>query len=406
MTSHIRYAFEDRLAEWSKRRESEPVYLDEQAGMWRLLDYASVARVLSDPATFSSDFSGLTPVQEDFEAFRSGMFVGMDPPNHRKLRTLVSQAFTPRTVAGLEPRIRAITRDLLDAVSGAPRVDLVGAVAYPLPILVISELLGIPAGDRELFEGWARVLFGGNDLPESPSMAEMEAALARIAPTIREMNAYVIAHIRQHRARPDDSLTSKLVAVEVDGERLEDQEIVGFMALLMVAGHITTTALVGNAAVCFDRYPEAVTGLRADPARLPVALEEVLRCLPPFNELGRRTTSEVVLDGKTIPANSIVMSNLTSANRDPAQFADPDRIDFSRRPNPHLGFGHGIHFCIGAPLARLEGRVAFEELFTRYRDMTVAPDEQVEFQNPAAIISVKKLMLDVRPEPAYSHPDS
>lgn len=395
MKSKPRYAFEDQLAQIRTQRETDPVYFDEQAQMWRLLDYATVAHVLSDPATFSSDFSGLTPVQEDFEAFRTGMFVGMDPPRHRKLRTLVSQAFTPRTVAGLEPRIRAITSALLDAAAGASRVDLIGALAYPLPILVISELLGIPAADRELFEKWARVLFSGDQLSESATMAEMEAALAQIAPTIREMNEYVLAHIRHHRAHPDDSLTSKLVAVEVDGERLENQEIVGFVALLLVAGHITTTALVGNAAVSLDRHPEATAALRADPTRLPAALEEVLRCLPPFNELGRRTTAEVILGGRVIPADSIVMANLGSANRDPAHFADADAFDIGRSPNPHLTFGHGIHFCIGAPLARLEGRVAFEELFGRYREMTVAPDEPVEFQNQAVIISVKKLILEV-----------
>ena len=395
MKTQPRYAFEDQLEQWRTQRETDPVYFDEQAQMWRLLDYATVDRVLSDPATFSSDFSGLAPVQEDFETFRTGMFVGMDPPRHRKLRTLVSQAFTPRTVAGLEPRIRAITNDLLDTVAGAPRVDLIGALAYPLPILVISELLGIPTADRELFEKWARVLFSGDQVSESATMAEIEAALAQIAPTIREMNEYVLAHIRRHREHPDDSLTSKLVAVELDGERLENQEIVGFVALLLVAGHITTTALVGNAAVSLDRHPGAAAALRADPARLPAALEEVLRCLPPFNELGRRTTSEVTLGGRVIPANSVVMANLGSANRDPLRFADPEAFDIGRSPNPHLTFGHGIHFCIGAPLARLEGRVAFEELFRRYQEMVVAADEPVEFQNPAVILSVKKLFLDL-----------
>ncbi|HLH58915.1 MAG TPA: cytochrome P450 [Streptosporangiaceae bacterium] len=395
MRTQPRYAFEGQLEQWRARRGTDPVYFDEQAQMWRLLDYATVSRVLSDPVTFSSDFSGLAPVQEDFETFRAGMFVGMDPPRHRTLRTLVSQAFTPRTVAGLEPRIRAITNDLLDSVAGAPRIDLIGALAYPLPILVISDLLGIPAADRELFEKWARVLFSGDQVSESATMAEIEAALAQIAPTIREMNEYVLAHIRRHREHPDDSLTSKLVAVELDGERLENQEIVGFVALLMVAGHITTTALVGNAAMCLDRHPGAAAALRADRARLPAALEEVLRCLPPFNELGRRTTGEVTLGGRVVPANSIVMANIASANRDPAQFADPDAFDIGRSPNPHLTFGHGIHFCIGASLARIEGRVAFEELFGRYREMAVAADEPVEFQNPAMIVSVKKLVLDV-----------
>jgi cytochrome P450 len=395
MKTQPRYEFENRLAQWRTQRETDPVYFDEQTQMWRLLDYATVDRVLSDPATFSSDFSGLTPVQEDFEVFRTGMFVGMDPPRHRKLRTLVSQAFTPRMIAALEPRIRAIIADLLDAVAGASRVDLIGALAYPLPILVISELLGIPAGDRALFEKWARILFSGDQLSESPTMAELEAALAQIAPTIREMNEYVLAHISHRREHPDDGLTSKLVAVEVDGERLEDQEIIGFVALLLVAGHITTTALVGNAAISLDRHPEAAAALRADPARLPAALEEVLRCLPPFNELGRRTATEVTLGGKVIPADSIIMANLASANRDPAQFPDPDTFDIGRSSNPHLTFGHGIHFCIGAPLARLEGRAAFEELLRRYREIAVAADEPIEFQNQAVITSVKKLILDV-----------
>jgi cytochrome P450 len=395
MTALPRFALEDQLPHWTKQRESDPVHLDEQTQMWRLLDYPSVARVLADPATFSSDFTGLTPVQEDFEVFRTGMFVGMDPPNHRKLRTLVSQAFTPRTVASLEPRIRDITAGLLDAVAGQSRVDLIAALAYPLPILVITELLGIPAEDRELFETWARVLFGGEDLTDSATMDDLAAVLARIAPTIREMNEYVLAHVRRHRAHPDDSLTSRLVAAEVNGERLDDQEMVGFVALLLVAGHITTTALIGNATVLLDRHPAAAAALRADPAGLPAALEEVLRYLPPFNELGRRTTTEVTLGGRTIPANAIVQANLASANRDPEQFELPDVFDISRTPNPHLTFGKGIHFCIGAPLARLEGRVAFEELFARYPALLIADDEPVEFQNPAVIVSVRRLLVHV-----------
>ncbi|HTI26748.1 MAG TPA: cytochrome P450 [Kutzneria sp.] len=390
-----RYAFEDRLDQWIDRRAAEPVYLDEENGMWRLLDHATVSRVLSEPGLFSSDFSGLAPVQEDFEAFRSGMFLTMDPPNHRKLRTLVSQAFTPRTVAGLEPRIWQITEQLLDGVAGQSRFDIVDELAYPLPILVIAELLGIPAQDRELFEKWAKVLFSGDQLTETSTMAEIEAALEIIAPTIREMNEYVLAHIRHHRANPSDGLTSKLIRASVDGESLTDQEIVGFVALLLVAGHITTTALIGNATISFDRHPEASAALRADPARIPVALEEVLRCLPPFNELGRRTTTEVELGGRTIPANSIVMANIASANRDPGVFVDAERFDFARNPNPHLTFGHGIHFCLGTPLARMEGRIAFEALHRRYSAFSVARNEPVEFQNPAMIVSVRHLPLDV-----------
>ncbi|MDT8913025.1 cytochrome P450 [Amycolatopsis sp. PS_44_ISF1] len=393
----LTFAFEELVSRTGELRETGPVHYDEQRSAWRVLDHPGVSRVLSDPAAFSSDFSGLTPVQEDFETFRKGNFVGMDPPDHRKLRTLVTQAFTPRVVAGLEPRIRAITGELLDEVAGASRIDLIDALAYPLPIIVIAELLGVPAADRPLFTKWARVLFSGDQLGESADMADIQRALDAIAPTIREMNAYILEHIREHRARPGDGLTSRLVQAEFNGERLEDQEIVGFVALLLVAGHITTTALVGNAQVCFDRDPLAAAALRADPAGLPVALEEVLRYLPPFPELGRRTTAEVSLGGRTIPADAIVMADLASANRDPACFDEPDRFDARRSPNPHLTFGHGIHFCFGAPLARLEGRVAFEVLFDRYRNLAVAEDDAVEFQNPAVIVSVKRLPLEVEP---------
>jgi cytochrome P450 len=396
--SGVAFAFEDLLTRAAELRErGGPVHHDEEAGSWRVLDHPTVSRVLSDPATFSSDFSGLTPVQEDFETFRKGNFVGMDPPDHRKLRTLVSQAFTPRVVAGLEPRIRAIAGELLDEVGGASRVDIVDALAYPLPIIVIAELLGVPVADRPLFTRWAQVLFSGDQLGESADMEDIQRALDAIAPTIREMNAYILGHIRHHRAHPGPGLTSRLVAAEFNGERLEDQEIVGFVALLLIAGHITTTALLGNAVVTFDRNPVAAAALRSSRGGLPAALEEVLRMLPPFPELGRRTTKPVELGGHTIPENAIVMADLAAANRDPAFFDRPNEFDVARNPNPHLTFGHGIHFCFGAPLARLEGRIAFEVLFDRYRDIAVATDDRVEFQNPQVIVSVRHLPLDVTP---------
>ncbi|EOD68982.1 cytochrome P450 [Amycolatopsis vancoresmycina] len=395
--SGLSFAFEELLARAAELRARGPVHHDEERGLWRVLDHASVSRVLSDPATFSSDFSGLTPVQEDFETFRKGNFVGMDPPDHRKLRTLVSQAFTPRVVAGLAPRIRVIAGELLDEVAGQDRFDMVDALAYPLPIIVIAELLGVPVADRPLFTRWAQVLFSGDQLGESADMADIQRALDAIAPTIREMNAYILDHIRHHRAHPGPGLTSRLVEAEFNGERLEDQEIVGFVALLLIAGHITTTALLGNAVVTFDRNPVIAAALRSSPAGLPPALEEVLRLLPPFPELGRRTTAEVELGGHRIPENAILMADLAAANRDPAVFTRPDAFDPARTPNPHQTFGHGIHFCFGAPLARLEGRIAFEVLFERYRDLAVATDAPVVFQNPSVIVSVRHLPLDVRP---------
>ncbi|MFC1411900.1 cytochrome P450 [Streptacidiphilus sp. N1-12] len=386
---------EDMPDRWQRLRQAGPVRYEESQGVWQVLDYANVAAVLADPATYSSDLSSLAPTQEDFETFRQGNFVGMDPPEHRRLRALVSQAFTPRVVQGLAPRIEALCAQLLDAVADRDRFDLVDALAYPLPIIVIAELLGVPPEEHRLFQEWASVLFGGDLLGESPDMADLERALEAIAPTIREMNGYVLGHIRNRRAHPGDDLTSQLIAAEVDGVRLEDQQIVGFVALLLVAGHVTTTALLGNAVVTFDRYSGTDAALRADPDRLPLAIEEVLRWLPPFPELGRRVTRPVVLGGHELPADTLVMVHLGAANRDPARFEAPEVFDVTRHPNPHLTFGHGIHFCFGAPLARLEARIALRMLQERFRSVAVPSYEDVTYQNPAAIVAVRQLPVEV-----------
>ncbi|MFF9586500.1 cytochrome P450 [Streptomyces achromogenes] len=390
-----RLLLEELPDRWRDLREAGPVRYDEAQGVWQVLDHESVATVLADPATYSSDLSALTPIQPDFETFRQGNFVGMDPPAHRRLRTLVSQAFTPRVVQGLGPRIEAVCARLLDAVADRDRFDLVDALAYPLPIIVIAELLGIPAGEHRLFQEWAGVLFGGDQLGEAPDMADLERALEAIAPTVREMNGYMLEHIRARRADPGDDLTSRLIAAEVDGVRLRDQEMVGFVALLLVAGHITTTALLGNAIVAFDRHPGTDAVLRADPARVPAAVEEVLRWLPPFPELGRRVTRPVVLGGREIPADSLLMAHLGAANRDPARFPEPDVFDVTRSPNPHLTFGHGIHFCFGAPLARLEARIALRMLHERFRMLAIPHYEDIAYQNPAVIVGVRQLPVEV-----------
>ncbi|MGW1597946.1 cytochrome P450 [Streptomyces sp. NPDC002343] len=390
-----RLLLEELPDRWRDVREAGPVRHDEAQGVWQVVDHETVTAVLADPATYSSDLSALTPTQPDFETFRQGNFVGMDPPEHRTLRALVSQAFTPRVVQGLGPRIEAVCARLLDAVADRDRFDLVDALAYPLPIIVIAELLGIPAEEHRLFQEWAGVLFGGDQLGEAPDMADLERALEAIAPTVREMNGYMLDYIRARRADPGDDLTSRLIAAEVDGARLRDQEMVGFVALLLVAGHITTTALLGNAVVTFDRHPGADAALRADPARIPAAVEEVLRWLPPFPELGRRVTRPVVLGGHDIPADALLMAHLGAANRDPARFAEPDVFDVTRSPNPHLTFGHGIHFCFGAPLARLEARIALRMLHERFRMLAIPSYEDIAYQNPAVIVGVRHLPVEV-----------
>ncbi|WP_284117364.1 cytochrome P450 [Streptomyces fragilis] len=387
--------FDTLIDRWQSLRDKGPVHHDETLGVWQVVDHEGVAAVLSDHATFSSDMSSLAPTQEDFDTFRQGNFVGMDPPHHRKLRTLVSQAFTPRVVQGLAPRIEDVVTRLLDEVAGRDRFDLVEALANPLPVIVIAELLGVPPEDHRLFHEWASVLFDGELVGESADMDDLGRALEAIAPTVREMNGYVLDHIRRRRADPGDDLTSRLLHAEVDGVRLADQEIVGFVALLLVAGHITTTALLGNTVLTLDRLPGALDGLRADPDRIPAALEEVLRWLPPFPEVGRRTARPVVLGGHEIPADTLITAHLGAANRDFARFTDPDAVDVGRSPNPHLTFGHGIHFCLGAPLARLEARIGVRLLLERFATLAVASYDDVEYRNPAVIVGVRHLPVEV-----------
>jgi cytochrome P450 len=388
----IQPTFDDFVAWLEGIRPAGPVQFDDKLQCWQVLGHAEAGAILSDPAGFSSDLTVLQPEQEDFTLFQRGNFVRMDPPQHRKLRTLVSQAFTPRVVAGLEPRIDALTTELLDRTG--ERFDLIDALAYPLPVVVIAELLGIPTSDQPLFRTWADVLLSQEIDPDQAVGQASERAVAAVAPTMREMNAYFLDHIRSRRKSPCADLTSKLVQAEVDGQRLVDEEIVGFVGLLLIAGHITTTATLGNSVVCLHDNPDAAAAIRADPALLPAAIEEVLRVRPPFPRVGRLTKVDTEVGGVAIPAGQVVMPWLTAANRDERVFAEPHRFDIHRRPNPHLTFGHGIHFCLGAPLARLEARVALSLLLARYRDIEIA--DEVEYRNPFTMAAVARLPVQVR----------
>jgi cytochrome P450 len=388
-----RSTFEDFLAWLEAGRAQGRVHFDDKQQCWHVLGHPEASTVLNDPAAFSSDLSALQPAQDDFALFQRGNFVNMDPPQHRKLRTLVSQAFTPKVVADLEPRIAELTTHLLD--EAGERFDLIDALAYPLPVIVIAELLGVPASDRGLFRTWADVLLGQEADPDQALTEVSARALTAIAPTMHEMNAYFLEHIRSRRAGPGNDLTSRLVQAEVDGERLADEEIIGFVGLLLIAGHITTTATLGNSVLSFQEHQDAAAEVRADPTLLPAAIEEVLRVRTPFPRLGRIARVDAEVGGVRIPAGQVVIPWLAAANRDERVFAAPHRFDVHRQPNPHLTFGHGIHFCLGAPLARLEARVALRLLLERYRDVEVAVDE-VQHRSPWTMVAVTGLPLQVR----------
>ncbi|MEV6948438.1 cytochrome P450 [Streptomyces sp. NPDC051172] len=387
------------LTDWARhRRGADPVYYDERQEAWQIFRYADIAAILKDPPRYLADLGNLVASTPELELVQRGNFVNMDGPRHRLMRGRVAQAFHPRAVAAMEPRLEVMVRDLLDGLAGRDAFDLVGELAYPLPVMVIAELIGIPGGDRELFRGWAEEFFPFDE--EEPQLTSSQEAVDTLTPTVKEMTAYLFEHIHRRRRGTYDDLTARLVEAAdaqggEDGERLTDEDLVGMIALLLTAGHITTAALLGSCVLQLDRHPRAAAEVRAAPELLPLAIEEVLRFHPPLPRLTRRTATEVTVGGRTVPEGQILALWLVSANRDEAEFADPDRFDVRRRPNPHLSFGHGIHFCLGAGLARLETRIALRQLFERYGRIEVAGEGR--FHHPFAILSAKNLPVRVTP---------
>ncbi|MGA6162038.1 cytochrome P450 [Amycolatopsis magusensis] len=375
---------------WLRDRLPErPVAYDEQKGMWNVYGYAEVVRVLSDPATYSSDTGRLLPERSEFT---EGSIISLDPPQHQKLRKLVSHAFTPKVIADLEPRIAALTHELLD--DAGERIDLVSQLAYPLPVIVIAELLGVPAEDRNLFKEWVDKLLersGQFSLVEQSEEQDkqMEAALEQLG----HLSAYLGEHAAERRRHPREDLLSKLVQAEVDGIKLTDREVVNFANVLLIAGHITTTMLLGNTVLCLDEYPEQKAKVLADRGLVPGAIEESLRFLSPFATTARVTNTEVELGGSTIGADQMMLVWLAAANRDPAHFTEPGVFDVTREPNTQIAFGRGIHFCLGAPLARLEGRVALNILLDRFPGLRTDPAHAPEFIPAPTMTGVRRLPL-------------
>lgn len=341
-------------------RSTSPVFQEPGSKLWMVFDYEGVKRVLSDHDAFSSR------VGPDWLIFA-------DPPRHTKLRALISQAFTPRSVANLEPRIRELSHQLLDQTIEHGEMDLAEDYAIPLPLMVIAEMLGIPLADRKQFKRW-------NDVILKMSYTVTGSEEAADAPTdfgavTAEMNDYLTGMLQQRRAQPKDDLLTRLLGAEVDGQRLTQTEILGFFQLLLLAGQETTTNLINNAVLCLIENPEQLAQLERGMDLLPSAIEEVLRCRSPLQWMLRATTRDVEIQGRVIPAATMVLAMIGAANRDPKQFHDPARFDITRDPNPHIAFGHGLHFCLGAPLARLEGRIALANLLERVKGFELASAE-------------------------------
>jgi cytochrome P450 len=342
------------FAQFEEMRSLHPVYRDEHLPIWQIFRYEDVATVLTDHTRFSSHaFAGTG-------SFLADTLIAKDPPDHRKLRNLVNLAFTPKAVAHLSDRIRQIMQELLHQVRTQGRMDVVSDIAFPLPAKVIAEMLGVPGEDWDIFQRWARV---DSLTPASPGQ-EGEGRGMR-----EEMHGYFSQLLEERRRVPREDLITALSRAEIDGETLSEHELVSFCMLLLAAGQETTKNLIANFTLCLTDRPDLQEQLLQEPAAIPSAIEEVLRYLPPVWFVMRQTKTDVELADTPIPANQMVLAWMASANRDPAQFPDPDRFDIRREPNRHLTFGHGVHFCVGAPLARLEAKVALPMLLEQCKHL-------------------------------------
>lgn len=328
--------------------------------------YEEAVRILKDPR-FSSEIpkeipAHLLPVEPLQELILNQMTC-MDPPRHGRLRGLIAKAFTPRFIESLRPRIQQISDELIDQVlarsardGGSKTMDFITDFAFPLPIIVIAEMLGVPTADRERLHDWSGAIFYGISGDKSPKVTEQ----------MREFRLYIQELISSKRGQPGEDLISKLVAVEEAGQRLNELELVSMVALLVFAGHETTVSLLGNGLLALFDHPEQLALLQREPERIPAAVEEILRYCGPVLSIGPRIpTADVELGGQLIRAGEPVLIALGAANRDPRQFTSGEELNISREIDRHLAFGGGIHFCLGAPLARMEAAIAFATLFRR-----------------------------------------
>jgi cytochrome P450 len=349
---------------------------------WVVTGYAEVRELLAHPALVKT--IGGPHVDEmppDLVAAIDTHLLSTNPPDHTRLRRLVTAAFTTRRVEALAPRVQEIADGLLDdlaaAGGGGRPVDLVDGFGFPLPITVITELLGIPPGDRAEFRRWSSITVNG---AVHPPEVYVDAA--------RSMVGYVRELVAAKRTDPGDDLLSALIAVHEGGDRLSEDELTSMVFLLLVAGHETTVNLIVSGTYALLRHPEQMALLRAEPERMPAAGEELLRYDGPVQvTIPAVAAAPIEVCGVTIPAGDVVVPALLAANRDPARFAEPARLDVTRAPNPHMAFGHGLHHCLGAPLARLEGRIALGTLLARFPGLRLADPGAEPARNPGLLMN-------------------
>ena len=381
---------------FSAMRRFQPVAQIKRYGLFIAFNYEDVKRVLTDYASFSSDMSNLPAAVASDRKLTTNLITS-DPPMHTKLRGIVTRAFTNKAVSSLEPRIAELTHQMLDAVIDSGRMDMIDDLAYPLPVVVIAEMLGIPAEDRAKFRVWSdQLVRSADDL--FGDRKEMGPQTEGGNPLVMDgMGPYLHDIIEDRRRHPREDLISGLIAAELDGEQLTETELMEFCSLLLVAGNVTTTNLIGNTILTLAQHPRDLARLQAQPDLLPGAIEEVLRYRSPVQFMFRIAKQRVTLSGRTIEPGNMVLAIIGSANRDEAKFPRANRFVLDRGANQHIAFGQGIHYCLGAPLARLEARVALGIILSRLQDIQLATAWPLTPGDALILHGVRHLPLKFRP---------
>ena len=381
---------QDPYPAYRRLREEAPVFWSEAWGAWLMTRLDDVTVCLRDHDRFSSrgrlvelidalPEAARADAQPLREHFSTSGLIHSDPPDHTRMRSLISRAFSPRMMAALEPRIRQIVGQLLDRIEPGEPFDVMAALAYPLPAIVIAELLGARPGDRDRFRSWSDGIVAfqgqGRAIPEAVPIS---------ARSVAEMRAYIGELVAERRTARHEDLLANLVAAEEEGDRLTLDEIYSTCVTFLIGGHETTTSLIANGLHSLLRHPDQLAALRANGDLMAGAIEECLRFESPIQRTFRRVEADTEFEGHHMRKDQIIVQLLGAANRDAAHFEQAETFDISRRPNRHIAFGSGVHFCIGAPLARLEARVALRALLERWPRLELATG-QVEWQTEKAL---------------------